>query len=112
LTLKLNIGRKDEIKPRPSPSSSWPVRSGIGQDHRRSLVRAVALGLGIKWGLFLFTDTPLGLDMSFLVAYLDPGLGSMQLQIAIAGLLSATIFLKSTMTQVKGLVGRCFKKAA
>lgn len=35
------------------------------------------------------------------LAYLDPGTGSMALQVVIAGLLSALYFLRSSMTQIK-----------
>jgi hypothetical protein len=37
-----------------------------------------------------------------LLAYLDPGSGSMFLQILIASLLSGAFFVRSTLTQVKG----------
>jgi hypothetical protein len=39
-----------------------------------------------------------------LFAYLDPGTGSMAIQIAIAGLLSSLYFLKSSYAQIKGWV--------
>ena len=39
-----------------------------------------------------------------LLAYLDPGTGSMAIQIAIAGLLSSLYFLKSSFSQIKGWV--------
>jgi hypothetical protein len=39
-----------------------------------------------------------------LFAYLDPGTGSMAIQIAIAGLLSSLYFLKSSFAQIKGWV--------
>ena len=45
-----------------------------------------------------------------LLAYLDPGLGSMQLQIMIAALSSASFYLKSSFVQAKGLIGRIWKK--
>ncbi len=47
-----------------------------------------------------------------LLAYLDPGLGSMQLQIVVAALLSATFYLKSSLIQAKGIFGRIWKKTA
>ena len=34
-------------------------------------------------------------------AYLDPGMGSMVLQVLVAGLLSSTFFLKSWVRQVR-----------
>ena len=34
-------------------------------------------------------------------AYLDPGMGSMVLQVLVAGLLSSTFFLKSRVRQVR-----------
>ncbi len=37
-------------------------------------------------------------------AYLDPGTGSMAIQIAIAGLLSSLYFFKSSYAQIKGWV--------
>jgi hypothetical protein len=46
------------------------------------------------------------------LAYLDPGLGSMQLQIIVAALLSATFYLKSSFLQAKGVLGRFWKKSA
>lgn len=36
-----------------------------------------------------------------LLAYLDPGTGSMALQILIAGMLSTLYFFRSSMTQIK-----------
>jgi hypothetical protein len=39
-----------------------------------------------------------------LLAYLDPGSGSMALQVLIAGMLSSLYFLRSSMTQIKGWV--------
>ena len=39
-----------------------------------------------------------------LLAYLDPGTGSMALQILIAGMLSTLYFFRSSMTQIKGWV--------
>jgi hypothetical protein len=52
----------------------------------------------------IFTDCLDG--VAPLMAYLDPGSGSMVLQILIASLLSSLFFVKSTFTQVKGwLVG-------
>ena len=43
---------------------------------------------------------PLGADAPIL-AYLDPGTGSMALQVLIAGMLSSLYFLRSSMAQIK-----------
>jgi len=43
---------------------------------------------------------------SLVWGYLDPGSGSLLLQLLIAGLLSGTFFLKSTMLYVRGLVAK------
>jgi hypothetical protein len=53
-----------------------------------------------------------GTTSTGLVAYLDPGLGSMQLQILIAAILSASFYLKSSFVQAKDMFGRLWKKAA
>ncbi len=47
-----------------------------------------------------------------LLAYLDPGLGSMQFQILLAALLSATFFVKSSCMQARVFLGRILKKAS
>jgi len=60
----------------------------------------------------MFLDLISGSSASTLVAYLDPGLGSMQLQILLAALLSASFYLKSSYSQAKGVIGRIWKKAA
>lgn len=49
-------------------------------------------------------------EATVLVAYLDPGLGSMQLQIVIAAFLSASFYLKTSFCQAKGVIGRFWKK--
>jgi hypothetical protein len=59
----------------------------------------------------MFLDLISGFDSNALVAYLDPGLGSMQLQIVVAALLSASFYLKSSYSQAKGVIGRIWKKA-
>jgi hypothetical protein len=59
----------------------------------------------------MFLDLISGFDSTVLVAYLDPGLGSMQLQIVIAALLSASFYLKSSYSQAKGVIGRMWRKA-
>jgi len=51
-----------------------------------------------------------GLDMNLLLAYIDPGFASMQFQIVLASLLSATFFLKSYLMQARDLIGRILKK--
>lgn len=47
-----------------------------------------------------------------LLAYLDPGSGSMLLQIMIAGLFSGAFVLKSSFATVRGRVTRLFKRGA
>jgi hypothetical protein len=51
-----------------------------------------------------------GFDSTTILAYLDPGLGSMQLQIVIAAILSASFYLKSSYSQAKGVISRIWKK--
>jgi hypothetical protein len=51
-----------------------------------------------------------GLDSTTILAYLDPGLGSMQLQIIVAGLLSVGFFLKTSLVQAKHKIGQIWKK--
>ncbi len=48
--------------------------------------------------VFSMNDALVGFD---LVAYLDPGSGSMVLQIVIAGLFSSVFFLKSSVGYLK-----------
>lgn len=60
----------------------------------------------------MFTELIAGSGSMSFVAYLDPGFGSMQLQIVIAALLSASFYLKSSYSQAKGVIGRFLKKAA
>jgi hypothetical protein len=59
----------------------------------------------------MFLDLTAGFGSSAILAYLDPGLGSMQLQIVVAALLSASFYLKSSYSQAKGVIGRIWKKA-
>jgi hypothetical protein len=59
----------------------------------------------------MLTNLISGLDVTLFPAYLDPGLGSMQFQIVVAGLLSATFFVKSYVLQAKDLIGRLWKRA-
>jgi len=47
-----------------------------------------------------------------LLAYLDPGSGSLVLQVLIAGLLSSLFFLKSSYAAVRASVSRVFKNHA
>jgi hypothetical protein len=47
-----------------------------------------------------------------LLAYLDPGSGSLLLQVMIAGLLSSMFFLKSSLVVVRASLGRMFKRHA
>ncbi len=51
-----------------------------------------------------------GLDSTTLLAYLDPGLGSMQLQIIVAGILSFGFFMKTQLVQVKYRIGRIWNR--
>jgi hypothetical protein len=60
--------------------------------------------------LTVFIDLISGPDATALLAYLDPGLGSMQLQIAVAALLSASFYVKASFSQAKGVIGRFWKK--
>ena len=53
-----------------------------------------------------------GADSNLILAYLDPGLGSMQLQIVVAALMSASFFVKSSYSQAKVVFDRMFGKAA
>jgi hypothetical protein len=45
-----------------------------------------------------------------ILAYLDPGSGSMQFQILVATLLSAGFFVKVHLVNVKYRIGRFFKR--
>jgi hypothetical protein len=47
-----------------------------------------------------------------LLAYLDPGSGSLLLQVMIAGLLSGMFFMKSSLVVIRGSLSRLFKKHA
>jgi hypothetical protein len=46
------------------------------------------------------------------LSYLDPGSGSLLLQMLIAGLLSGMFFMKSSLGVVRASVGRLFKNHA
>jgi len=48
-------------------------------------------------------------DQTALLAYLDPGTGSLMLQILIAGLFSGFFFMKSSYAMVRSSVVRHFK---
>ncbi len=58
----------------------------------------------------MFFDLIGGSDPMAVLAYLDPGLGSMQLQIVIAALLSASFYRKSSFVQAKSVIGRFWRK--
>ncbi len=45
-----------------------------------------------------------------ILAYLDPGLGSMQFQVLLAALLGVTFFVKSSLVQARDFLGRLTKK--
>jgi len=44
-----------------------------------------------------------------LLGYLDPGTGSLLLQVLIAGMLSGIFFMKSSLISLRGSFGRLFK---
>jgi len=46
------------------------------------------------------------------LAYIDPGSGSLLLQVLIAGLLSGLFYLKSSFSQVRESLTRVFKRHA
>lgn len=60
----------------------------------------------------MLTELLAGTGATTILAYLDPGMGSMQLQIVIAALLSASFYLKSSFAQARGVFGRIWKKTA
>jgi hypothetical protein len=47
--------------------------------------------------------------MPMIFAYLDPGTGSLMLQILIAGLFSGMFFLKSSLATIRGSLVRLLK---
>ncbi len=55
-------------------------------------------------------ETLSGIDAAAFLAYLDPGLGSMQLQIIVAGILSFGFFVKTHLVQAKDRIGRIWKR--
>jgi hypothetical protein len=55
---------------------------------------------------------PIAADLPLVLAYLDPGSGSLLLQVLIAGTLSSLFFLKSSLIMVRASVGRLFKDHA
>lgn len=55
--------------------------------------------------------TLFGTTGQILLAYLDPGSGSMLLQLLIAGLLSGMFLLKSSCVQLRHSVVRVFKRS-
>jgi hypothetical protein len=66
----------------------------------------------VKGGPDMLFDFFAGTGSTTFLAYLDPGLGSMQLQIVIAAILSASFYLKMSFSQAKGVIGRIWKKTA
>lgn len=55
---------------------------------------------------------PIAGQAPMLLAYLDPGSGSLLLQVLIAGLLSSLFFLKSSLMMVRTRFSRVFKNDA
>jgi hypothetical protein len=55
---------------------------------------------------------PIAEHVPMLLAYLDPGSGSLLLQVLIAGLLSSLFFLKSSFMMVRTSFSRVFKNHA
>jgi len=55
---------------------------------------------------------PIAEQVPMLLAYLDPGSGSLLLQVLIAGLLSSLFFLKSSLMMVRASFSRVFKNHA
>lgn len=55
---------------------------------------------------------PIADQVPMLLAYLDPGSGSLLLQVLIAGLLSSLFFLKSSLLMVRTSLSRVFKNHA
>jgi len=56
--------------------------------------------------------TSIASHVPMLLGYLDPGSGSLLLQMMIAGLLSSMFFLKSSLVGVRASLGRLFKNHA
>jgi hypothetical protein len=56
--------------------------------------------------------TSIAIHVPTLLAYLDPGTGSLLLQVMIAGLLSSMFFLKTSLVVVRASLGRVFKNHA
>ena len=56
--------------------------------------------------------TSIAIHVPTLLAYLDPGTGSLLLQVMIAGLLSSMFFLKTSLVVVRASFGRLFKNHA
>ncbi|WP_406701363.1 hypothetical protein V5E97_40200 (plasmid) [Singulisphaera sp. Ch08] len=55
---------------------------------------------------------PTAQNLPLVLAYLDPGSGSLLLQVLIAGMFSSLFFLKSSLVTVRTSVGRLFKNNA
>ena len=51
-------------------------------------------------------------QVPLVLAYLDPGSGSLLLQIMIAGLLSSLFFVKSSLVTIRTRLSRAFKNNA
>lgn len=55
---------------------------------------------------------PVANELPLVLAYLDPGSGSLLLQVLIAGMFSSLFFFKSSLVTVRTSVGRLFKRHA
>ncbi|AGA31603.1 hypothetical protein Sinac_7571 (plasmid) [Singulisphaera acidiphila DSM 18658] len=55
---------------------------------------------------------PVANELPLVLAYLDPGSGSLLLQVLIAGMFSSLFFFKSSLVTVRTSVGRIFKRHA
>lgn len=76
------------------------------QRHRRSIIRR----LGDMWKLGSYSFSFL-LFIKLVFSYLDPGSGSLIIQILVAGLLSLTFFVGMFWRKIKGLLGFSKKSA-
>jgi hypothetical protein len=73
-------------------------------EHRRPGGFARPTGVVSSRAGILLGGRPVFSSADVVLAYLDPGTGSMALQIVIAGLLSSLYFLRSSFAQIKGWV--------
>lgn len=55
---------------------------------------------------------PIAHEIPGVLAYIDPGSGSLLLQVLIAGVFSSLFFFKSSLITVRTSVGRLFKRHA